>query len=101
MIVHKETKFSPKHFIVQKIFSFLFSSISRHTRFSRDWSSDVCSSDLAGPRAGGSQREGPASPSHARGGNGRDCGSPGQRPARKRARRATAVYERDPAALHA
>src|SRR5690606_21814995 len=30
-----------------------------------------------GPRAGGSQREGPASPSHARGGNGRDYGSPG------------------------
>src|SRR5690606_39676632 len=24
-----------------------FSSIRRHTRFSRDWSSDVCSSDLA------------------------------------------------------
>src|SRR5690606_20680309 len=26
---------------------FLFSSRSRHTRFSRDWSSDVCSSDLS------------------------------------------------------
>src|SRR5690606_39770030 len=25
---------------------FLFSSSRRHTRFSRDWSSDVCSSDL-------------------------------------------------------
>src|SRR5690606_41058837 len=25
---------------------FLFSSRRRHTRFSRDWSSDVCSSDL-------------------------------------------------------
>src|SRR5690606_41148025 len=25
---------------------FFFSSIRRHTRFSRDWSSDVCSSDL-------------------------------------------------------
>src|SRR5690606_39578366 len=25
-----------------------FSSSSRHTRFSRDWSSDVCSSDLCG-----------------------------------------------------
>src|SRR5690606_40873419 len=25
----------------------LFSSRRRHTRFSRDWSSDVCSSDLA------------------------------------------------------
>src|SRR5690606_40872444 len=31
------------HFI---IFFFFFSSRRRHTRFSRDWSSDVCSSDL-------------------------------------------------------
>src|SRR5690606_40980438 len=31
------------------VFSFLFffSSRRRHTRFSRDWSSDVCSSDLS------------------------------------------------------
>src|SRR5690606_40934476 len=30
---------------------FFFSSRRRHTRFSRDWSSDVCSSDLApGPK---------------------------------------------------
>src|SRR5690606_24214376 len=28
------------------IFYFFFSSRRRHTRFSRDWSSDVCSSDL-------------------------------------------------------
>src|SRR5690606_40903232 len=28
------------------IFGFFFSSRRRHTRFSRDWSSDVCSSDL-------------------------------------------------------
>src|SRR5690606_40730596 len=28
----------------------LFSSRIRHTRFSRDWSSDVCSSDLANHR---------------------------------------------------
>src|SRR5690606_40006805 len=28
------------------IFFFVFSSRRRHTRFSRDWSSDVCSSDL-------------------------------------------------------
>src|SRR5690606_40471843 len=27
---------------------FFFSSRRRHTRFSRDWSSDVCSSDLPG-----------------------------------------------------
>src|SRR5690606_39430723 len=29
---------------------FFFSSRRRHTRFSRDWSSDVCSSDLARDR---------------------------------------------------
>src|SRR6266536_5306019 len=28
--------------------SFFFSSIRRHTRSTRDWSSDVCSSDLSG-----------------------------------------------------
>src|SRR5690606_41189180 len=32
--------------------SFFFSSRRRHTRFSRDWSSDVCSSDLARPWRG-------------------------------------------------
>src|SRR5690606_40488552 len=30
---------------------FFFSSRRRHTRFSRDWSSDVCSSDLGLPHA--------------------------------------------------
>src|SRR5207302_2640790 len=30
-------------------FFFFFSSRRRHTRFSRDWSSDVCSSDLLSP----------------------------------------------------
>src|SRR5690606_40435267 len=33
-------------------FSFFFSSRRRHTRFSRDWSSDVCSSDLNRARQG-------------------------------------------------
>src|SRR5690606_8237785 len=32
-------------------YRFFFSSRRRHTRFSRDWSSDVCSSDLASFRA--------------------------------------------------
>src|SRR5690606_11056717 len=32
---------------------FFFSSRRRHTRFSRDWSSDVCSSDLDGVRMRG------------------------------------------------
>src|SRR5690606_40769544 len=30
----------------QLVLHFFFSSRRRHTRFSRDWSSDVCSSDL-------------------------------------------------------
>src|SRR5690606_16349132 len=34
-------------FYLYIIFFFFFSSRRRHTRFSRDWSSDVCSSDLA------------------------------------------------------
>src|SRR5215475_11798048 len=33
------------------LFCFFFSSRRRHTIFSRDWSSDVCSSDLAWPTA--------------------------------------------------
>src|SRR5690606_40940727 len=33
-----------------------FSSRRRHTRFSRDWSSDVCSSDLVGPQGLGKAR---------------------------------------------
>src|SRR5690606_40846250 len=33
---------------VMRLF-FFFSSRRRHTRFSRDWSSDVCSSDLVSP----------------------------------------------------
>src|SRR2546422_11564386 len=32
-------------------FVFFFSSRRRHTRCSRDWSSDVCSSDLTTPRS--------------------------------------------------
>src|SRR6267143_455947 len=35
---------------VKSSFFFLFSSRRRHTRWNGDWSSDVCSSDLAGQR---------------------------------------------------
>ena len=35
-----------KHFVVVVVF---FSSRRRHTRYWRDWSSDVCSSDLMVP----------------------------------------------------
>src|SRR5690606_39730330 len=38
--------------------SFFFSSRRRHTRFSRDWSSDVCSSDLATVNVDGRLRPG-------------------------------------------
>src|SRR3712207_7557144 len=31
------------------VYDFFFSSRRRHTRYWRDWSSDVCSSDLAAP----------------------------------------------------
>src|SRR5207302_4180011 len=34
-------------------FFFFFSSRRRHTRFSRDWSSDLCSSDLASVSSSG------------------------------------------------
>src|SRR5690606_40516923 len=35
---------------------FFFSSRRRHTRFSRDWSSDVCSSDLRGELRGAAEQ---------------------------------------------
>src|SRR5216684_3869282 len=41
--------------------SFFFSSRRRHTRCSRDWSSDVCSSDLKW-KGDGRQRRGPWRP---------------------------------------
>src|SRR2546422_4822059 len=44
------------------LFFFFFSSRRRHTRCSRDWSSDVCSSDLPG----GMGEAGPADHSHGR-----------------------------------
>src|SRR5437868_12960372 len=36
------------HFYLRYFFFFFFSSRRRHTRSKRDWSSDVCSSDLGG-----------------------------------------------------
>src|SRR2546429_53147 len=38
--------------------SFFFSSRRRHTRCSRDWSSDVCSSDLNSGRVAGDEKIG-------------------------------------------
>src|SRR5690606_40001017 len=40
------------HYLLQDA-EFFFSSRRRHTRFSRDWSSDVCSSDLGCVSVGG------------------------------------------------
>src|SRR5690606_40351998 len=42
--------------------SFFFSSRRRHTRFSRDWSSDVCSSDLEAGRVDAVRRRPAADP---------------------------------------
>src|SRR5436309_11767907 len=40
------TRFGQRNGGYTRITRFFFSSRRRHTRFSRDWSSDVCSSDL-------------------------------------------------------
>src|SRR2546427_13053787 len=49
MFVHTAVFFVPSSYIIVYIFFFFFffSSRRRHTRFDCDWSSDVCSSDLA------------------------------------------------------
>src|SRR5690606_26367918 len=45
---------------LRQTIAFFFSSRRRHTRFSRDWSSDVCSSDLSahswGPHLGANEK---------------------------------------------
>src|SRR5690606_39706081 len=48
---------------------FFFSSRRRHTRFSRDWSSDVCSSDLCWPWFGALARNPQEVRAHYRGGD--------------------------------
>src|SRR5947209_15209964 len=59
--------------LVSFIFFFFFSSRRRHTRYWRDWSSDVCSSDLKGPHAcealffGGHERQPPGDRSYRHG----------------------------------
>src|SRR5207245_7503142 len=42
--------------VVDPLFIFFFSSRRRHTRCYRDWSSDVCSSDLALPAGAAADR---------------------------------------------
>src|SRR6266542_5347865 len=41
--------------VTNSVSFFFFSSRRRHTRCYRDWSSDVCSSDLGRPRSGDSR----------------------------------------------
>src|SRR5690606_40291091 len=55
---------------------FFFSSRRRHTRFSRDWSSDVCSSDLES--LGGTQRAGKEAAYDADRDRQLECGRPGE-----------------------
>src|SRR6266702_6230734 len=47
-VINYEFELSLDAAIVNKVF-FFFSSRRRHTRWPRDWSSDVCSSDLPAP----------------------------------------------------
>src|SRR6476620_293652 len=51
-----------KNDITRAIVFFFFSSRRRHTRYWRDWSSDVCSSDLTDQPSVGSIESGPGSP---------------------------------------
>src|SRR2546429_4857422 len=50
------TRVVPALCVVQLLLVFFFSSRRRHTRCSRDWSSDVCSSDLGGLMRNSSKR---------------------------------------------
>src|SRR5256884_1744651 len=60
------------------MFVFFFSSRRRHTRCSRDWSSDVCSSDLSAPIACWATRSSPPGASRKRWSSGTSgSGSPG------------------------
>src|SRR2546429_3284096 len=47
------------NWIEMRAICFFFSSRRRHTRCSRDWSSDVCSSDLRRPDHAGDPQRGP------------------------------------------
>src|SRR5437868_15539491 len=60
-------------------YGFFFSSRRRHTRSKRDWSSDVCSSDLAPDRSRTRARR----PAPRRGSNSADSAAPTATPDRK------------------
>src|SRR6266511_4709227 len=76
------------------MFFFFFSSRRRHTSFSRDWSSDVCSSDLVALQAPGSiQGRGEPKPSGWPGVGAED--QENERAGRERGQSTTADHERD------
>src|SRR3712207_8791382 len=53
-----ESAFDLVYFLERVFLFFFFSSRRRHTRYWRDWSSDVCSSDLAHLDDGGEEAPG-------------------------------------------
>src|SRR5207302_5304560 len=61
---------------VHRVCFFFFSSRRRHTRFSRDWSSDVCSSDLPAGRFGSVAPRAVAAPNLPAGGAFAAAGGP-------------------------
>src|SRR3712207_8410739 len=69
-------------------FFFFFSSRRRHTRYWRDWSSDVCSSDLAG-------HAGPTDPARAS----RGAGYRGEGDSRSAGGRPHGLRRRDPSGV--
>src|SRR3712207_8792572 len=74
-------------YIFSIFFFFFFSSRRRHTRYWRDWSSDVCSSDLAGRLRAGRRPSGlRGSPRGLRGGARARRDAKPQEPRRGRAR---------------
>src|SRR6267143_369862 len=87
----KEKVKNKKNKIMNNIF-FFFSSRRRHTRWNCDWSSDVCSSDLATPRHPGARRSGL---SRKRPGRTRDAMDRRPRTARLAAKRRAAIPGRD------
>src|SRR3712207_7200848 len=47
LVYYTQSKYIVSYFSAILTFFFFFSSRRRHTRYWRDWSSDVCSSDLS------------------------------------------------------
>src|SRR2546422_3510838 len=76
-------------FILLFVFFFFFSSRRRHTRCSRDWSSDVCSSDLGPVPSTSCQRSASLASRASRGGRKTHRRSDGSSPGSGRDRKST------------